>query len=142
MDIHIIKRQEIQSGKRFFGRDKLILEISVTLSEEEKSLIKEYYDPQIKQFVGPTYESIIHAIQTYYDGSVEEFQKVKIEQLKAPLSEFHLIAYVDNLYLLGNLQAFEQAVIKALSRSIQYLKMLKNWQGSYTINLADVTPNV
>ena len=126
MEIKVKKAKEFKKGSMLSGKNvKLILDISVTLSEEEKELVQKYYDPSIPY----TYELV-----KYYDGTAESYQRVKLDREESHVSNFKIVVHVDDGFTyLGNIQGVEKAVISALNDKISFLKALDAWEGDNTI---------
>jgi hypothetical protein len=132
MEIYIKRGQEFKKGGFLSGKNvKLAIEVTLALSAEEKQLIEKYYEPSISPIAahgGREY------IRTYYDGTDESFKVVKVDRAESSLNKFSLTAHVDDgRSYLGNIQEFEKAVVRALVRSIDYLKGLKDWEGERTL---------
>lgn len=126
MDIKVRRGQEPKKGGFMSGSNtKLTLEVTVVLSDEEKALIEKYYNP--------SFEGKLDYVK-YYEGTGEGYEELKVDRNDGSLTDFHLDAHIDNGHgQLGNMQEFENAVIRALSSEIEGLKALAGWKGESTI---------
>lgn len=126
MQIHIKREQEFKKGGLLSGKNiKLILEVDVALTEEDRRLIEKYYDPTVSTLI---------EIKKYYDGTDEIYRQVKVDSEESNLSKFHLMAHVDDGHsYLGNIQEFEKAVVRALVKNLDYLASLDQWKGERSV---------
>ena len=127
MDIHIKRGQEFKKGSLLSGKNvKLTLEVDVALSEQDKRLIEQYYDPSV---------SSSSEIKQRYEGAEDAYKAVKVDHEESKLSKFHLVAYVDDGHTyLGNIRKFETAVVQALVKNLEQLEALDQWQGEKTLS--------
>lgn len=122
MEIRINKRQEEKKGGFLSGGPtlRLTLDVSAVLSEEELALTRRYGDPTINQYT----------LNRHYDGTEEQYKVIKIDREPGgTLSDFRLSAYVDGNGFLGNIQGFESACVRALTREMNRLQNLNDWEG-------------
>lgn len=125
MEIKVKRTKEFKKGGFLSGKNlELALEISVSLSGEEKALVQEYYDP--KAFFGD--------IPLYFK-SVETFggDTLKVISAEPHLSKFKVTVHVDGFKYLEYIQKAENAIISDLTNKLNYLKSLDRWEGEEII---------
>lgn len=126
MEIKIKRTKEFKKGGFLSDYDwRLALEISVFLSEDEKELVKKYYDPWI---------SLSKDIPQYFK-SREAFDVVEDFRGETSLSEFKVSAHVDGDKYLGNIEILEKAIITELTDRLDHLKSLDRWEGEEVITI-------
>lgn len=125
MQIHIGRTKEPTKGLLSGKNWKLSSAISVSLSEAEKALVQEYYDPSISALCIPSPGHV----RFHFDGTDEMYKAVKVQEENSHLSNFKLSASVGGHEYLGNIQDFEAATVKSLKDALNDLEMLNNWEG-------------
>jgi len=124
MEIKVKRTKELKKGGFLSSKDvELALEITVSLSEEEKALVQKYYDP--KTFLGdiPLY---FKSVNTFGDT-------LKVISAEPHLSKFKVIVHTDGFKYLGYIQKAENAIISELTDKLDYLKTLDKWEGEEII---------
>ena len=127
MQIKIKTGKKFKKGGFLSGKNVILtLEITVSLSDEEKALVEKYYDPSVFSYID---------LKGYF-SSEEAFKVLKITTETSELSKYKIIAYVDDGFrLLGNIQRLREAVIAELSEKLDYLKSLDKWEGEEIITV-------
>lgn len=124
MEIRIKRDKEFKKGLlgSYF---QLKLSINAVLSEDEMSLIEKYENPLVGE----------SDIQRRFDGTEEQYKVVKTSISTNRLSKFSLVAWVDGLSYLGNIQDLETAVCGALAYKMEYLRSFDAWEGEEVITV-------
>lgn len=117
MKIIIKKNKEFKKGLLSGKNVKLILEIAVSLSEEEKILTQKYYDPTISSNI-------------IYKSLSPEEHNVTVDKSEAKLSNYKVTYYADDgLSHLGTIEKLEKATVGQLTGALDYLKSIDKWEG-------------
>jgi len=131
MEIHINRGQEFKKGGLLSGKNvRLSLEVTVTLTEQERRLVGKYYEPDISDLAFHVGGRFVREFGATPQASAEAFTVVKVDGVEGKLSKFHVTAHVDDGHArLGHMHAFEKAVVGALVENLAHLEALEQWQG-------------
>lgn len=123
MEIHIKRAKESSKGL-ISGKDwKLISNISVSLSDDEQALVKEYYDPSID------FSELTKSKQEIELG----IKELDFEQKGKKLSDFNLTIATGKHKNLPIIEHYERAMAEALSSELKHLRIVAAWEGEQTL---------
>lgn len=127
MQIRIERTKESTKGMLSGKNWRLVSKISTTLSGEEQSLVKEYFDPSV--------DVSKVSLPIHRNEPKEIYEPVDVEVKSDKLSKFDIMASIKDHKYLGPLQHYEEVVIDQLTIELNHLRNLAVWEGKKELTM-------